>query len=276
MPGAVKCRSWEYCEDAVPDPGSEMRKGSCDHEVGDVPSGQSVAAVTTPRDGSLGPVGGRGYAFSDDLCSSFPRNLSVSGASISVFDSSGNQSSVCSSDETAARIDELQFDLHEGPQWHTVRTGKIVLIPNVKTDSQAHWPIFGSALRQMNVGALFTIPLLFGGDCVGTVALYRDSPGRLTAEDLATANRLATSVASAAFGQAMASASDGRSPETTREPALRREVHQATGMILAQLDTSASVAYSRLQAHAFAAGRSVQDVARDVVTRQLRFSKFPE
>jgi hypothetical protein len=60
--------------------------------------------------------------------------------------------------------------------------------------------------------------------------------------------------------------------ESALMPALRREVHQATGMILVQLDTSATVAYSRLQAYAFANGQSVQAVAHDVVTGKLTFT----
>lgn len=52
----------------------------------------------------------------------------------------------------------------------------------------------------------------------------------------------------------------------------RREVHQATGMILAQLNTSASDAKLLLHAHAYASGRSVMDVAEDVVARRIDFS----
>jgi AmiR/NasT family two-component response regulator len=52
-------------------------------------------------------------------------------------------------------------------------------------------------------------------------------------------------------------------------------VHQATGMILVQLDTTATIAYSRLQAYAFAEGRTVLSVARDVVTGTLAFDNLP-
>jgi hypothetical protein len=53
----------------------------------------------------------------------------------------------------------------------------------------------------------------------------------------------------------------------------RAEVHQATGMILAQLDVSAQDAFVRLRAHAFATGRPLADVARDVVARRLVFTQ---
>jgi AmiR/NasT family two-component response regulator len=58
-------------------------------------------------------------------------------------------------------------------------------------------------------------------------------------------------------------------------PALRREVHQATGVILVQLDTTATIAFSRLQAYAFAQGQTVQSVSHDVVTGELTFEDLP-
>ena len=46
-------------------------------------------------------------------------------------------------------------------------------------------------------------------------------------------------------------------------------------MILAQLDISATEAFIRLRAHAFATGRPVQELAHDVVTRMLDFRELP-
>jgi hypothetical protein len=56
----------------------------------------------------------------------------------------------------------------------------------------------------------------------------------------------------------------------------RREVHQATGMILVQLGISADEASLLLRAHAFSSGRSVKEVANDVVERRLDFSTGAE
>ena len=52
----------------------------------------------------------------------------------------------------------------------------------------------------------------------------------------------------------------------------RAEVHQATGMVLAQLGISATDALARLRAYAFVEQRLLIDVARDVVARKLRFT----
>jgi hypothetical protein len=48
-------------------------------------------------------------------------------------------------------------------------------------------------------------------------------------------------------------------------------IHQATGMIAAQLNDTTSNALARLRAAAFASGRPMHDIAQDVVERRMRF-----
>ena len=50
-------------------------------------------------------------------------------------------------------------------------------------------------------------------------------------------------------------------------------IHQASGMIAAQLDDTMASALARLRAAAFANGRSMYDVAQDVVERRVRFDE---
>ena len=52
----------------------------------------------------------------------------------------------------------------------------------------------------------------------------------------------------------------------------RAEVHQATGMVLVQLDVTAEVALARMRAYAFVEQRLLIDIARHVVARKLRFT----
>jgi hypothetical protein len=48
-------------------------------------------------------------------------------------------------------------------------------------------------------------------------------------------------------------------------------VHQASGMVAAQLDVSVRSALVRLRAYAFGNDRPLAEVAQDVVSRKLRF-----
>jgi GAF domain-containing protein len=224
-------------------------------------------------DTSGNPTAGRNPA-KLDLCQPFLNDLPISGASVTVISSSGAQVALCASDAVAARLDELQFELGEGPQWVATKTGTVVLLPDVASVSHDRWPIFAASMGQLNVGAIFSIPIRMGAATVGAATLYRDTPGGLDEDHQSTALAIASAIASTAVQRAMTFATDDVL-ESVAVPALRREVHQATGMILVQLDTTATIAYSRLQAYAFAQGRTVLSVARDVVTRTLVFDDLP-
>ena len=54
------------------------------------------------------------------------------------------------------------------------------------------------------------------------------------------------------------------------EPPHWAEIHQATGMVSVQLGVSLSDAFVRLRAHAFAHGRTLRFVSREIVRRRLR------
>jgi GAF domain-containing protein len=213
-----------------------------------------------------------GHAGIPDLCRPFLGPLPISGAAITVIAISGIQSTLCSSDAVAARIDELQFELGEGPQYSAARSGEIVAITDVAADGHDEWPVLGAALAALPAGAIFSIPMQMGAVTVGVVTLYSEVAQDLDHEQRSTALAIASAIASTAVERAMVSAVDHTPNESATMPALRREVHQATGMILVQLDTTATIAYSRLQAYAFANGRTVQAVAHDVVTGKITFS----
>ncbi len=51
----------------------------------------------------------------------------------------------------------------------------------------------------------------------------------------------------------------------------RLVIHQATGMIAAQLNDTIVNALARLRAAGFQSGRSIYDIAEDVVSRRVRF-----
>jgi hypothetical protein len=206
----------------------------------------------------------------------FVTELSITGASVSVVMGNRQQSTISVSDEIAAKLDELQFVLGEGPHWDALRSGEPVLAPDLRGLNRDDWPMLHGALAGFEVGALFAFPLRTGAVTIGVVDLYRSDPGPLSTRDVLGAVDLAREVAPRAFQYAITLANDEAPPSTGLAVEMRREVHQATGMILVQLDTSATEAFARLRAHAFASGISIQEVAKDVVQRRLNFRDLPE
>jgi hypothetical protein len=101
--------------------------------------------------------------------------------------------------------------------------------------------------------------------------LYRDRPGALTSEQHADALVMAD-VAAQAVLTMQADAPPGLVATALEAGAdFQYVVHQASGMVAAQLEISVGQALIRLKAHAFGHDRPLNDVARDVVARTLRF-----
>jgi hypothetical protein len=199
----------------------------------------------------------------------FVTAVAVTGASISTLGGLLGSETVSATDERIARIDELQFDLGEGPCWDAVSAGRPVLEPDLRTRPRRHWPAFSRAVSSEDVAALFAIPLIVGPLRIGAVDLYDLRPRPLEDEDLAKTVALAEVVGRQVLRRAIASA---QPDQEIAGPYSRRVIHQATGFVIAQLGVSASDAELLVRARAFAAGTTVQEVADDIVNRRTRFT----
>lgn len=210
---------------------------------------------------------------SADLCSPYLEELPVTGASISV--SSGSiQETVCCSDEVAHQLDELQFALGEGPRREAIVSRAPVSIADTAEDLHARWPVFGNAVRATEVRALFVFPLILGAVTIGVVELYRNRPGDLSTAHHAVAATL-TDTTSWTLLRQILSQQPGHEEAFggLEESSLsRREIHQATGMVLVQANTTATDALLLLRGYAFAEGMPLKDVATAVLERRLNFT----
>lgn len=207
-----------------------------------------------------------------DLHRPFLHGLTVDGASVATLGSPLGSETIASSDDLALRLDELQFDLGEGPCWDSLATGAPVIEPDVRGLPQREWPAFSEAIRELELGAMFAFPLRVGPLRLGAVDLYRVRPGTLSDDDQAHALRVAGLVGRRVLQQAIVDAGehDDEGPRASRYT--RRAVHQATGMVLAQLGTTPEDAHLLLQAHAFATATPLREVAEEVLRGALSFS----
>ncbi|MCS5721033.1 GAF and ANTAR domain-containing protein [Herbiconiux sp. CPCC 203407] len=220
-----------------------------------------------------GHVDGAEPPRSNALHAGFLARLPVDGASVSMVTVAGNQSTVSSSDALATRLEQLQYDLGEGPHYRALELQKPVLVPDVEAADHSVWPMFGHAVVDTDAKALFSFPMRIGAATVGVVDLYRLSPGLLSDRDVAQATALAGAAAGRAAAYAAADADGDGRHDSALVGGTRRHVHQATGMIAVQLDTSVTDAFARLRGYAYVVGRSVDDIARDVVAQTLDFTE---
>jgi hypothetical protein len=201
--------------------------------------------------------------------------LEVDGASVATVGPVLGSETLSASDFQAARLDELQFDLGEGPCWDAMTSGHAVVEPDIRGRPSTTWPAFSPALDKEDVGALIVFPLRIGPLQLGAVDLYCHEATPFDASTRDRGSQLAVAASRLVFKRAMEEGA--ADPEDLAVPRFsRRTVHQATGMVLAQLQISADDAHLLIQGQAFASGRTMADVATDIVERRLRFSSTGE
>ena len=209
------------------------------------------------------------------LCGVAVQLLPVMGASVSLR-SDGMPVQLSSSGERAARLSEIQATLGDGPCAHAAAIGAPVFAADLTAGQDARrWPVFAQQATAAGAQAVYSLPLGNDSVCVGTLDLYRDAPGALTARDLRTA-QLVAGVMTVALLALPGSGEEGLGEDHAWLSGLATdydEVYQAVGMIMVQLDVDADEALARLRAHAFVDDRTVLAVARDVVAYRKRLER---
>jgi hypothetical protein len=185
-------------------------------------------------------------------------------------------------------LEELQFTLGEGPGVDALEAGGPVLAADLAAARAARrWPAFAPAAAQCGARAIYAIPIAAGAMRLGVLDVYRANEGLPSSTELADTLIFADAI--------MVLAIDGRGGVATGLEELievsfaerRAHVHQAAGMVAAQLEVNITDALARLRAHAYLSVSSTKafvmlrdharagdgkllDVARAVVDGKLR------
>jgi len=205
------------------------------------------------------------------LCNVCAEVTEVSGAGIMLISDDVPRGSVCTTNEVSALIEELQLELGEGPCVDAYHQDQPVLEPDLAAPTRPRWIGFTGPAVEAGVRAIFGFPLQVGAVRLGALNLYRDHPGSLTDDQHADALVMADITAQALLVM-QSNAPPGRlAVELEANADFQYVVHQASGMVAAQLDVTVGDALIRLRAHAFGNDRRLAEVAEDVVARRLRF-----
>lgn len=224
----------------------------------------------------------RGQVSAVDVCAAAVAALPVGGAWVVTQGKAAAGHLMCVTDAVSEQLAELQLTLGEGPCLDVLASGSPVLVSDLdEGDAIRRWPGFIPQARQIEVAAIFALPLQIGAIQVGSLGLYRDKPGPLTGLQFGDALILADAAAVVLLesqhpdGTAAAPGAGpgGQPPDLARH---RAEIDQATGMVSAQLGVAIAEAFVRLRAYAYAQDRRLGDVARDIVARRLRLSPDPD
>ncbi len=218
--------------------------------------------------------GWRGVDAADRLCEACVALFDVDAAAISLIFDGASSGTLGSSGAPARAYDELQFTFGEGPCLDSVAGRTPIVVVDLADPEEVRWPAYGPALLSHQIRCVTAVPIVIAGEFVGALDLFRARPGPLLGEDfvgaVAAAELSAIPVLDLMGGDLQAAVADPSSNAWAELNTLSRaEVSQATGMLVAQLGTEPAEALVRLRAHAYATGRSVTDVARDILDRRV-------
>jgi hypothetical protein len=225
-------------------------------------------AVILARLARLAAANARERDLAARLCEASRLILNVDAASITVSNDDSNRITLAATNEVAARLEDLQDVLGEGPCHDAFRTGTAVRA-TLDAEAGRRWPEFTRAARASTGSVWIHCFAMHPGDRVfGTLSLYFEKTPQI-AESEETAQFLADAVGAALLRDP--SAGDGITDSGAWSS--RAGIHQATGMVIAQLRIGPDDALAILRAHAYAHDTTLAEIAEQVVDRRLDFSR---
>lgn len=211
----------------------------------------------------------------DQVCVAAARVPAVTGAGIILSDGGEIRTSLGKSDPVEGVIEEAQFTYGEGPCVDAARHAAPVHEPDLAGSGQSRWPIFAARAVEAGVAAVFALPLQVGSSYLGAMNFYRDRPGPLSHQQIVDVLAVAELVAHSMIAFQADAAPGALAPALADLP-FRAQVHQATGMVAAQLHVSVNEALVRLRSVAYTEDRPIDEVAGRVLARTLRFDEISD
>jgi len=205
------------------------------------------------------------------LCEVCADVLAMTGAGIMLMSGDTPRGSVCSSNPVSALIEQLQFTLGEGPCVDAYEHDLPVLEPDLADPVTARWLAFTPDAVAAGARAVFGFPMQVGAVRFGALNFYRDRPGVLSDDQHADALVMAGVAARAVLTMQAGAPPGVLAAGLEAGSNFHYVVHQASGMVAAQLGVGVGEALIRLRAYAFANDRPLTAVAEEVVARRLRF-----
>lgn len=210
------------------------------------------------------------------LCEAARRLLAADGAAITLHSRDDPRMVIAATDELATRLQDVQDVAGEGPSVDAQSTGTVIVARleddgDGDGDGDVRWSILHEHARDLApVGAIVAAPLLGEHAPIGVLTAHRSS-GPLQ-DDPRTAEFLGHAVGAALFHNSGAAL--GVPDVAASSWAVRAEVHQATGMVVAQVGVHPVDALALLKGQAFAQNISLSEVAQQLIRRDINFRNF--
>jgi hypothetical protein len=210
-------------------------------------------------------------ALPERLCEAGRQMLSADGAAITLSTPAGVRVPLCATDEMSGRLQDLEDVVDQGPTVDAVRTGTMLIERFGNGDGgEERWPMMSEHGTGLGFGGtLIAVPLVVDHRVIGALSAHRQPPERAGDRDIG--DFLGVALATALLQEPSLSlegvTASGDWPS-------RAQLHQATGMIVAQVGVHPHDALALLKGQAFAQGTTLPDIAEQIIQRRINFRDF--
>ncbi|OIV38759.1 hypothetical protein BIV57_03890 [Mangrovactinospora gilvigrisea] len=197
--------------------------------------------------------------------------LGLEGLAVSLVPPAGSIELLFYTGALTAGLEDLQYTQGQGPSMDAITAGRPVLIDDLGDRGTMRWADLLSSVEKIGVRAVFAFPMFLGAARFGVMTGHRTTPGPLGQQQLADGLALASALTGLLTAFAAGAGAAGDFFAMDRD-LYHSGVHQASGMVAAQLGISPADALIRIRAHAYQSGHPLAEIATLILTRRLNLA----
>jgi GAF domain-containing protein len=169
--------------------------------------------------------------------------------------------------DMALAADELQYQQGHGPCMDAGRAGVVLRVDDMHTEER--WPDYVSRVRvDTPVRSSLSVPLPYQGSAIGALNIYSTHPAAFATPDSLAAGLEVAETIAVAVANADAHSRLGEQARNMRLAMDSRAViEQAKGVLMAQRQVDADVAFEILREASQRYNRKLRDIAEGIVDR---------
>lgn len=166
------------------------------------------------------------------------------GAGVTMLDGETGQS-VVASDDFVRQVDDVQYQLDEGPcvaaasEKHTVRSGSL--------EHDRRWPRFGPRAGRLGVHSALSIPMLLPDSVLGAINVYAHGPDAFSAHAAELAELFTQSATVAVHNAHILSMASRKVEQLQAALTTRATIDQAIGIVRSRSGATAEEAFNTLK-----------------------------
>lgn len=185
------------------------------------------------------------------------------GSGVSLLDSDGRRTTAAATDTLVAQLDDLQYQLDEGPCLSAWRD--LSVLRSGAQDDEQRWPSWMRRAQQLGMRSFLSAPLINGRRAIGAIKVYSTTVESFDEHDADLLRRFAEQAAIFVGNVQTVRAAQRLSDQLKETLRFRDLVATARGILMAQRGVSSEEAFQQLIVEAYRTRQMVREVAERIV-----------